>query len=127
MGFILYLFVGQIAELKVQQSEGDLGDFRGVSRKLGEVRTQMDNLKQRNFTQRGSLNQIDSNIDRNKKELGAKQYHNIDQDYKDKQIELRCTEMANRDLDKYYQVGLPFPLYSNISFEFNSDMSCQAY
>ena len=88
-----------------------------MSRKLGEVRTQMDNLKQRNFTQRGSLNQIDSNIDRNKKELGAKQYHNIDQDYKDKQIELRCTEMANRDLDKYYQVGVPFPLYSNISFE----------
>lgn len=33
----------------------------------------------------------------------APQYRDIDQMYKDKLIELRTTEMANHDLDKYYQ------------------------
>mmetsp|Transcript_39623 Transcript_39623/g.74414 ORF Transcript_39623/g.74414 Transcript_39623/m.74414 type:complete len:1331 (-) Transcript_39623:619-4611(-) len=89
--------------VKLKSHQNSLGDYRAISRKLAELKQSMDQLTKHSFTQKGTFNQLEANIAKNKKELMAPQYRDIDQMYKDKLIELRTTEMANHDLDKYYQ------------------------
>ncbi|KAL8515845.1 hypothetical protein ACS0TY_014518 [Phlomoides rotata] len=52
---------------------------------------------------RGTLSVFKSNIDRNKADLKQAQYKDIDKRYFDQLIQLKTTEMANKDLDRYYK------------------------
>ncbi|KAL0382808.1 UNVERIFIED_CONTAM: DNA repair protein [Sesamum calycinum] len=52
---------------------------------------------------RGTLSVYKSNIDRNRVDLKQAQYKDIDKRYFDQLIQLKTTEMANKDLDKYYK------------------------
>lgn len=65
---------------------------------------EMEELTRRNYMQKGALNQLEASVARNRQELKQPQFRSIEQLYKNKLIELRTTEMANHDLDKYYQV-----------------------
>ncbi|XP_057766216.1 DNA repair protein RAD50 isoform X2 [Salvia miltiorrhiza] len=52
---------------------------------------------------RGTLSVYKSNIDQNKADLKQAQYKDIDKRYFDQLIQLKTTEMANKDLDRYYK------------------------
>ncbi|EYU31506.1 hypothetical protein ABFS82_07G071500 [Erythranthe guttata] len=52
---------------------------------------------------RGTLSVYRSNIDKNKADLKQAQYKDIDKRYFDQLIQLKTTEMANKDLDRYYK------------------------
>uniref|UniRef100_A0A1D1XWK9 DNA repair protein RAD50 n=1 Tax=Anthurium amnicola TaxID=1678845 RepID=A0A1D1XWK9_9ARAE len=50
----------------------------------------------------GTLTVYQSNISKNKLELKQPQYNDIDKRYFNQLIQLKTTEMANKDLDRYY-------------------------
>ncbi|KAM0935845.1 putative DNA repair protein Rad50 [Dioscorea sansibarensis] len=50
----------------------------------------------------GTLSVYHSNISKNKVELKQTQYNDIDRRYFNQLIQLKTTEMANKDLDRYY-------------------------
>jgi DNA repair protein RAD50 len=70
---------------------------------LSTLRAESDRLTKRVFTQRGTLDQLQANISKNKNELAVPMYKDIDEAYKSKRVELITTELANHDLDKYYK------------------------
>ncbi|KAK7379637.1 hypothetical protein VNO80_05101 [Phaseolus coccineus] len=51
---------------------------------------------------RGTMSVYQSNISKNKVDLKQAQYKDIDKRYFDQLIQLKTTEMANKDLDRYY-------------------------
>ncbi|WVZ05499.1 hypothetical protein V8G54_018845 [Vigna mungo] len=51
---------------------------------------------------RGTMSVYESNISKNKVDLKQTQYKDIDKRYFDQLILLKTTEMANKDLDRYY-------------------------
>lgn len=51
---------------------------------------------------RGTMSVYQSNISANKVDLRQAQYKDIDKRYFDQLIQLKTTEMANKDLDRYY-------------------------
>ncbi|KAJ4846048.1 DNA repair protein rad50 [Turnera subulata] len=51
---------------------------------------------------RGTMSVYQNNISKNKIELKQAQYKDIDKRYFDQLIQLKTTEMANKDLDRYY-------------------------
>ncbi|XP_038971803.1 DNA repair protein RAD50 [Phoenix dactylifera] len=50
----------------------------------------------------GTLSVYQSNISKNKLELKQKQYNDIDKRYFNQLVQLKTTEMANKDLDRYH-------------------------
>ena len=55
---------------------------------------------------RGSLQTIRDGVQRAQRDLASPNYRDIDARYRKQLIELKTTEMANSDLDKYHKVGL---------------------
>uniref|UniRef100_A0A2P2LUX9 DNA repair protein RAD50 n=1 Tax=Rhizophora mucronata TaxID=61149 RepID=A0A2P2LUX9_RHIMU len=51
---------------------------------------------------RGTMSVYQSNISKNKVDLKQAQYKDIDKRYFDQLVQLKTTEMANKDLDRYY-------------------------
>ncbi|XP_028772634.1 DNA repair protein RAD50 [Neltuma alba] len=51
---------------------------------------------------RGTMSVYETNIKKNKVDLQQAQYKDIDKRYFDQLIQLKTTEMANKDLDRYY-------------------------
>ncbi|GAB4844066.1 DNA repair protein rad50 [Ancistrocladus abbreviatus] len=51
---------------------------------------------------RGTMSVYESNISKHKIDLKQAQYKDIDKRYVDQLIQLKTTEMANKDLDRYY-------------------------
>ncbi|KAF7150516.1 hypothetical protein RHSIM_Rhsim02G0061900 [Rhododendron simsii] len=51
---------------------------------------------------KGTMSVYQSNVSKNKVELKQAQYKDIDKRYYDQLIQLKTTEMANKDLDRYY-------------------------
>nr|GME07955.1 DNA repair protein RAD50 [Ipomoea batatas] len=51
---------------------------------------------------RGTISVFESNISKNKIDLKQAQYKDIDKRHFDQLIQLKTTEMANKDLDRYY-------------------------
>ncbi|KAL8088816.1 hypothetical protein AgCh_038557 [Apium graveolens] len=80
--------------------------------KMGGVfkfETELDKLKQERDRFSSELNRCigtvsvyQSNISKNKIDLKQAQYKDIDKRYFDQMIQLKTTEMANKDLDRYY-------------------------
>lgn len=55
--------------VKLKSHQNSLGDYRAISRKLAELKQSMDQLTKHSFTQKGTFNQLEANIAKNKKEL----------------------------------------------------------
>lgn len=53
---------------------------------------------------RGSLETVLEGLNRAKRDLGDVIYRNIDQKYRKQLVELKTTELAVQDLDKYFKV-----------------------
>ncbi len=54
----------------------------------------------------GSLETVLEGLNRAKRDLGDVIYRNIDQKYRKQLVELKTTELAVQDLDKYFKVSL---------------------
>ncbi|XP_021291599.1 DNA repair protein RAD50 [Herrania umbratica] len=78
---------------------GGISKFEGELRKITEERERL--LSEINRC-RGTMSVYQSNISKNKAELKQAQYKDIDKRYFDQLIQLKTTEMANKDLDRYY-------------------------
>ncbi|XWS13350.1 hypothetical protein CRYUN_Cryun36dG0030200 [Craigia yunnanensis] len=78
---------------------GGISKFEGELRKVSEERERL--LSELNRC-RGTMSVYQSNISKNKAELKQAQYKDIDKRYFDQLIQLKTTEMANKDLDRYY-------------------------
>jgi DNA repair protein RAD50 len=62
---------------------------------------------------RGSLGTVRDGIQRAKDNLSAKEFRDIDTHYRKQLIELKTTEMAASDLDKYHKARLRSPSFWN--------------
>lgn len=51
---------------------------------------------------RGTVSAYEGNMKRNRTELKDPRYADIENRYRNQLIQLKTTEMANKDLDKYY-------------------------
>jgi DNA repair protein RAD50 len=51
---------------------------------------------------RGTVSAYEGNIKRNRTELRDPRYADVENRYRNQLIQLKTTEMANKDLDKYY-------------------------
>ncbi|KAL2332609.1 hypothetical protein Fmac_013822 [Flemingia macrophylla] len=76
---------------------------------ISPVETELQKLKQERerllseFNRcHGTMSVYQSNISKNKVDLKQAQYKDIDKRYFDQLIQLKTTEMANKDLDRYY-------------------------
>lgn len=54
---------------------------------------------------RGGLDTITESVERAQRSLGRAEYNEIDAKYRTQQIELRTTEMATGDLEKYHKAS----------------------
>ncbi|MED6186718.1 DNA repair protein rad50 [Stylosanthes scabra] len=66
-----------------------------------EIETLEESILKLNRYQ-GTMSVYQSNISKNKIDLKQSQYKDIDKRYFDQLIQLKTTEMANKDLDRYY-------------------------
>ncbi|XAR48806.1 hypothetical protein NMG60_11031756 [Bertholletia excelsa] len=78
---------------------GGVSTFEADLVKLAQER---DRLLSELNRYRGTMSVYQSNISKNKADLKQAQYKDIDKRYFDQLIQLKTTEMANKDLDKYY-------------------------
>ncbi|XP_048235387.1 DNA repair protein RAD50 isoform X2 [Ricinus communis] len=78
---------------------GGVSTFEGeLARHLQERESLLSELNKC----RGTMSVYQSNISKNKVDLKQAQYKDIDKRYFDQLIQLKTTEMANKDLDRYY-------------------------
>ncbi len=88
-----------ICVLQVGDQDAIVADFKRVE---GE---KQDVVQQQNMM-RGSLATIRDGVHRAQRDLASPNYRDIDMRYRKQLIELKTTEMANSDLDKYHKVGI---------------------
>nr|XP_048333256.1 DNA repair protein RAD50 isoform X2 [Ziziphus jujuba var. spinosa] len=78
---------------------GGISTFEGELVKLSQERERLLSEVNRYH---GTMSVYQSNISKNKIDLKQAQYKDIDKRYYDQLIQLKTTEMANKDLDRYY-------------------------
>ncbi len=88
-----------ICALQVGDQDSIVAEFKRVE---GE---KQDVVQQQNMM-RGSLATIRDGVHRAQRDLASPNYRDIDMRYRKQLIELKTTEMANSDLDKYHKVGI---------------------
>jgi DNA repair protein RAD50 len=88
-----------ICALQVGDQDSIVAEFKSVE---GE---KQDVVQQQNMM-RGSLATIRDGIHRAQRDLASPNYRDIDMRYRKQLIELKTTEMANSDLDKYHKVSI---------------------
>lgn len=74
-------------------------EHHGLQERKHEVKGRQDMM-------RGSLQTIRDGVHRAQRDLASPNYRDIDSRYRKQQIELKTTEMANSDLDKYHKVSV---------------------
>ncbi|XP_042055283.1 DNA repair protein RAD50-like isoform X3 [Salvia splendens] len=79
---------------------GGVSKFESLLLKNSQERDSL--LKELN-SHRGTFSVYKSNIDQSKADLKQAQYRDIDKRYFDQLIQLKTTDMANKDLDRYYK------------------------
>lgn len=79
-----------------------LGGFSTVEAELKKLSHERERLLSELNKCHGTLSVYQSNISKNKVDLKQAQYKDIDKCYFDQLIQLKTTEMANKDLDRYY-------------------------
>ena len=83
-----------------------IGDANEITSKYQDVMSERDELRRRQNMLKGALQHIRDAVKTAERELSAHTYVGIDAKYRKQLIELRTTEMAGNDLDKYHKVGL---------------------
>ncbi|XP_059318334.1 DNA repair protein RAD50 isoform X1 [Lycium ferocissimum] len=79
-----------------------VGGFSTVEAELKKLSHERERLLSELNKCHGTLSVYQSNISKNKVDLKQAQYKDIDKRYFDQLIQLKTTEMANKDLDRYY-------------------------
>ncbi|CAN4107174.1 unnamed protein product [Withania somnifera] len=79
-----------------------LGGFSTVEAELKKLSHERERLLSELNKFHGTLSVYQSNISKNRVDLKQAQYKDIDKRYFDQLIQLKTTEMANKDLDRYY-------------------------
>ncbi|EPS72319.1 hypothetical protein M569_02430, partial [Genlisea aurea] len=80
-----------------------IGGVPKIESLLQKLSQERENLLTEVNRCRGTLSVYKNNIERNRVDLKQTQYKDIDKRYFDQLIQLKTTEMANKDLDKYYK------------------------
>ncbi|KAL5542789.1 hypothetical protein UlMin_010499 [Ulmus minor] len=79
-----------------------IGGISSIESELGKLAQERERLLSELNRCRGTMSVYQSNISKNKVDLKQTQYKDIDKRYFDQLIQLKTTEMANKDLDRYY-------------------------
>ncbi|KAE9604828.1 putative DNA repair protein Rad50 [Lupinus albus] len=79
-----------------------VGEVSTVETELRRLSQERERLLSEMNRCRGTMSVHQSNISKNKIDLKQTQYKDIDKRYFDQLIQLKTTEMANKDLDRYY-------------------------
>ncbi|KAM7261440.1 hypothetical protein ACFE04_008807 [Oxalis oulophora] len=80
----------------------NLGGFSAIEAELRKLVQERERLLSELNRCRGTISVYQSNISKNKIDLKQSQYKDIDKRHFDQLIQLKTTEMANKDLDRYY-------------------------
>ncbi|KAK9845615.1 hypothetical protein WJX84_004608 [Apatococcus fuscideae] len=91
----------QVDALHKQASE--IGDTEEITGSYQAVVSERDELRRRQNMLKGALQHIRDAVKNAERELSAHTYVGIDAKYRKQLIELRTTEMAGNDLDKYHK------------------------
>lgn len=81
-----------------------IGNHQSLVAQHHAVQDQKHEVKGRQDMMRGSLQTIRDGVHRAQRDLASPNYRDIDARYRKQLIELKTTEMANSDLDKYHKV-----------------------
>ncbi|KAK6914345.1 RAD50, zinc hook [Dillenia turbinata] len=79
-----------------------IGGVSTVEADLGKLSQERERLLSELNRCQGTVSVYQSNISRHKVDLKQSQYNDIDKRYFEQLIQLKTTEMANKDLDRYY-------------------------
>lgn len=79
-----------------------IGGISAIEAELKQLLKERERLLSELNRCRGTVAVYHSNISKNQVDLKQTQYKDIDKRYFDQLIELKTTEMANKDLDRYY-------------------------
>ncbi|XP_058201375.1 DNA repair protein RAD50 [Rhododendron vialii] len=79
-----------------------IGGVSTIEADLVKLTQERDRLLSELNRCKGTMSVYQSNVSKNKVDLKQAQYKDIDKRYYDQLIQLKTTEMANKDLDRYY-------------------------
>lgn len=82
-----------------------MGDHESIVLAYKQATKQKEEVRGQQDMMRGSLATIREGVHRAQRDLASPNYRDIDGRYRKQLIELKTTEMANSDLDKYHKVG----------------------
>ena len=109
-----------------------IGNHQSLVAQHHAVQDQKHEVKGRQDMMRGSLQTIRDGVHRAQRDLASPNYRDIDARYRKQLIELKTTEMANSDLDKYHKVWIgwnacgttlcSFKAYSAVTYVCHSPM-----
>ncbi|KNA17185.1 hypothetical protein SOVF_082430 [Spinacia oleracea] len=86
----------------LEQRLVEMGSSEIIESELFKLNKERDRLLSELNRFGGTKSVYESNISKNEKDLKQPQYKDIDKRYFDQLIQLKTTEMANKDLDRYY-------------------------
>nr|QIC49984.1 DNA repair protein RAD50 [Actinia equina] len=96
----------QNMENKIQSVEGKLdqyGDPRSLNSERSRLHRQLDDLHKEKSHLEGRQKGFEDEIRRYQTELRSNMYNNAEEKHRQKVIEMKTTQMASVDLDKYYK------------------------
>jgi len=91
---------GQMQELGAQRDA--LGDYTPLRRQSEKLRNKAQEFRNDQNVSRGCTSTYKESIDKCRRELKDASFKDVDERFRHATIELRTTEMANDDLNKYY-------------------------
>ncbi|KAL3678836.1 hypothetical protein R1sor_021792 [Riccia sorocarpa] len=80
-----------------------VGEASALETELRRTAGSIQNLLSQQSRSQGTVSAYESNITKHKTDLKQAQYKDIDKRYCGQLVQLKTTEMANKDLDKYYK------------------------
>lgn len=83
-----------------------VGNHEAIVTEYKSTQRQKEDVQRRQDMMRGSLATIRDGVQRAQRDLASPNYRDIDTRYRKQLIELKTTEMANSDLEKYHKVGV---------------------
>ncbi|MED6119967.1 DNA repair protein rad50 [Stylosanthes scabra] len=86
----------------LEESILKVGGVSATESELQKLSQERERLLSELNRYQGTMSVYQSNISKNKIDLKQSQYKDIDKRYFDQLIQLKTTEMANKDLDRYY-------------------------
>ncbi|PSC68536.1 DNA repair RAD50 [Micractinium conductrix] len=88
---------------KIGADQGNMGDKGAIERECGQLEARLQKLRSARDMDRGALGTMHERIKVCTEELDVAQYHDIETKYRQQNIEVKTTEMAQGDLQKYHK------------------------